>query len=165
MMQSISVNVKPKIYAAVCSSVGHVRRVLLAKWAYHQCGGWWLESHSGHWIFSSKMWYRLVGRLSGFFSWVLRFAPPPPRYLQNKNLSPNSGIAELALCTVVVTVDVSVWLWVNACDQRECSCWASMRHFEPRWRWELCLLKFFIIHYYYVKRIKRISPPPPVNTK
>ena len=70
-------------------------------------GGWGFTSWPGRWIFSSNvqswdnryglldlkyqlinplMWYRLVGRLSGFFLQVLRFASPASlRFLQNKH--------------------------------------------------------------------------------
>ena len=40
-------------------------------------------------------------------------------------------------------VDVTVSVWVNACDPCECACCASSRRFEPRWPWESRLLKFF----------------------
>ena len=85
------------IIAAVCSSVGQMQHSWPSE-LITNVGGWGFDSRLGRWIFSTNMWYRLVGRLSGGFSGYSGLLPLPQ--IPSKYICiPNSVIAQLVPCT------------------------------------------------------------------
>ena len=54
-------------------------------------------------------------------------------------------------------------VWVNAIDSCECECFATLRHFESWWPWELLLLKFFIIIIIIIKSLGPIRATGKLN--